>query len=79
MQSRIDSFIEAAINIAIGFIISWALWLIVNPLFGLHASFGSSFLITVLYTITSFARQYILRRWMNGKIIWKNWLHHDNS
>jgi hypothetical protein len=75
MQSRMDSFVEASINIAIGFMISWALWLIVNPLFGLHASFAGSFLITVLYTITSFLRQYLIRRWLNGKIIWEEWLH----
>lgn len=75
MQSRWDSAIEASINILIGFMISWALWLVVNPLFGLKASFSDSFLITVLYTLTSFFRQYFIRRWLNGKIIWEKWLH----
>lgn len=79
MQSRTDSAIEASINILIGFLISWALWLIVNPLFGLHASFGSTFFITALYTLTSFARQYLIRRWLNGKIIWQKWLGHNRQ
>jgi len=75
-QSKIDSAIEAVINIAIGFLLSWAFWsFVVDPLFGFRTNAGEGFLITSLYTILSFFRQYCIRRWLNGKIIWENWLH----
>jgi hypothetical protein len=75
VQSKMDSVIEAWINILIGFIISWTFFLfIISPLFGFKSNAGESFIITVLYTILSFFRQYLIRRWFNGKIVWENWL-----
>lgn len=77
MQSRMDSIVEASINILIGFIISWLFfWAVISPIYGFRSGVGESFTITVLYTILSFVRQYFIRRWFNGKIIWENWLGH---
>jgi ABC-type antimicrobial peptide transport system permease subunit len=71
-QSRTDSVIEAIINILIGFGLSWGFYaFIINPLFHLHSSGRDSFLITVCFTFLSFVRQYFIRRWLNGKVIWK--------
>lgn len=77
MQSRMDSAIEAGINILIGFVLSWVFFLLViSPLFGFHSNAGESFIITVLYTFLSFFRQFLIRRWLNGKLIWESWLGH---
>jgi hypothetical protein len=75
-QTRLDSAIEAAINILIGFLISWAFWVwFVDPLLGINSSTRQCFLITVLFTLLSFFRQYFIRRWLNGKIIWESLLN----
>lgn len=71
-QSHIDSFMEATCNIAIGFIISWAVWVwVVAPLFGFHNGAKTSFLVTCVFTVTSLLRQYILRRLFNGRTVWE--------
>jgi hypothetical protein len=63
-----DSFLEACTNTGIGFFISWAVWVfIVDPLFGFHASAGRSLLITSIFTVTSIARSYVLRRLFDGR------------
>jgi hypothetical protein len=71
-QHRMDSFMESLCNIAVGFIISWCVWVwVVAPLFNYHNDAGTSFLITSIFTVTSLIRQYVLRRVFDGKTIWE--------
>jgi hypothetical protein len=71
-QHKMDSFMESLCNIAVGFIISWAVWMyVVAPLFNLPTNHGTGFLITCVFTVTSLARQYILRRLFDGRTIWE--------
>lgn len=67
MQTRLESFIEANINTFIGFIISYILAYTVLPLYGVERSLWISFQITIIYTIVSIIRNYIIRRFFNKK------------
>jgi hypothetical protein len=67
-QSRRGSFIEACINVAIGFAINFCANLLILPLIGFHISAGQNLFIGVLYTVISVARSYTIRRWFNARI-----------
>lgn len=67
-QTRLGSFIEAWINVAIGFTINFCANLFILPLIGFHISVGQNLFIGVLYTLISVARSYTIRRWFNARI-----------
>ena len=62
MQSRWMSFVEAVTNIVVGYALAVLTQIIVFPLFGLHATLSENLLIGGLFTLTSLARSFILRR-----------------
>lgn len=64
LQTRLESFTEAVINIVIGFFINfWGNWFIL-PLVGFTTlTVKDNFTIGLLFTIISVARQYAIRRW----------------
>lgn len=64
-QSKKRSFQEACLNIAIGFGISLLANIIVFPWFGIHVPLMTDIYITLVFTIISLVRSYLLRRWMN--------------
>lgn len=61
-QTRIMSFVESIINIAIGFGISVGAQAIFLPMLGLQISLGQNLSFAVIMTVISIARQFILRR-----------------
>jgi hypothetical protein len=67
-QTRLGSFIEACINVLIGFWINFFANLVILPLIGFHISVGQNLFIGVLYTIVSVARSYVIRRWFNARL-----------
>lgn len=67
-QTRLGSFIEAWINVAIGFGINFIANLLIFPLFGFHITLGENFVMGILYTAISVARSYTIRRWFNARI-----------
>lgn len=67
-QTRMGSFIEVCINIAIGFSINFFMNLTIFPLFGWSISVGENLLLGVIYTVVSVIRGYIVRRWFERKI-----------
>lgn len=70
MQSKRDSAFEAILNSVAGFGLSWLFWIaVINPVFRLHTNPGEGFLITTSYVGLSLVRQFIIRRWLNGKDI----------
>lgn len=72
-QSKADSFMESVCNIAVGFVISWMVWIwIVAPIMGYDTHAGEGFWITCIFTVTSLIRQYVLRRIFNGRTIWES-------
>jgi heme/copper-type cytochrome/quinol oxidase subunit 4 len=66
MQTRINSLIETAINIIIGFIVSVILTAYVLPFYGHDVSFSHNIQITMIFTIASLIRGYFVRRFFNG-------------
>ena len=67
-QTRLGSFIEAWINVAIGFGINFIANLLIFPLFGFHITLGENFVMGILYTAISVVRSYTIRRWFNARI-----------
>ena len=66
MQSRFDSFLETTANIAIGYLVAILSQLLIFPHFGINLPLSSNLLIGGWFTLISFLRGYILRRWFNG-------------
>lgn len=75
MQSRIWSFIESAVNLALGFLISLGVLHAVAWLYDLPVTTKQNIEITTIFTVTSFARSYLLRRLFN----WLNWKKNDTA
>lgn len=64
-QTRKQSAIEAMMNILIGYTINFIANLTLFPLFGWDISIQQNLLLGVLYTLISFVRSYMLRRFYN--------------
>lgn len=67
-QTRLGSLIEALMNTAIGFVISMAISVVVYPAFGHRFTLAQNAGITLIFTVASIARGYVLRRWFNGRL-----------
>jgi hypothetical protein len=67
-QTRLGSFIEVCINIAIGFTINFFMNLTIFPFFGWNISISENLLLGVIYTVVSVIRGYVVRRWFEQKI-----------
>ena len=68
-QSRLESLLEATINVASGFIIAMlVLHFIVAPLWGLDWSLGDNFAVTAIFTSVSVVRGYFWRRFFNAGV-----------
>ncbi len=65
MQSRKASLLESLANTLSGFGLSIVVGYFVFPLFGMPQSLASSFLITVVFTVVSIGRNYVIRRVFN--------------
>ena len=66
MQSRFNSFLETTANITIGYLVALLSQLLIFPHFGINLPLSSNLLIGGWFTLISFLRGYILRRWFNG-------------
>lgn len=71
-QSRVDSFMEALTNTAIGFGVSLVTWIVVAWAYGIPMTWATNLSITGIFTVVSIARQYVLRRLFNGKTVWQS-------
>jgi hypothetical protein len=67
-QSRLGSFIEAIINVVIGFAINFTANMFIFPLFGFNISPGANFALGMIYTVISVVRSYCVRRWFNARL-----------
>ena len=71
-QSKVDSFMEALVNTGIGFGLAVATNAIVLPMMlGVKVSAYQSSVIAMIFTGTSIARSYLLRRAFNGRSVWQ--------
>jgi uncharacterized membrane protein (DUF2068 family) len=64
-QSRLSSLAETTVNMIVGFWLSVLVQMIVFPLYGYELKLHDNMAIVALFTITSMARSYVLRRIFN--------------
>ena len=63
MQKRINSWIESVTNTIVGFLVRLIIqWGIIVPLFSLETSATQNFIITIIFTLATLIRSYLLRR-----------------
>ena len=65
MQSRRVSFIEAVTNVVAGIILAWAVTFVIFPWFDYHATWDKALGISLIFTVVSLLRSYLLRRLFN--------------
>lgn len=65
MQTRTLSAVEAISNTSSGFFISWALTMVILPVFGFDVLIHQALGLTLIYTVTSVLRNYTIRRIFN--------------
>lgn len=68
MQSRRVSFIEAIVNVLIGYWIALLSQLLIFPLYGVDLPLSQNAAIGVWFTVISIIRSYTIRRWFNRRI-----------
>ena len=64
-QSKLDSFIEAWLNVLIGFGVSVLANFVIFPWVGIGASTTQIITVGIFMTFVSVARSYLVRRWAN--------------
>ena len=70
MQTKLMSFIEALINVAIGYTVAVTAQVLVFPLFGINVPVATNLMIGAVFTLISITRSYFVRRlfnWLHGK------------
>ena len=67
-QSKLQSMNESLVNVALGMIISMALQIVVFPAFGHAFTLAQNIGITVIFTVASILRSYVVRRWFNAAL-----------
>ena len=68
MQTKKQSMIESLTSTTIGIIIGIVLNLTILPIFGYPVSVVDSLWISVIFTIVSIIRSYVIRRFFNSKV-----------
>jgi hypothetical protein len=61
-QSRAMSFVEAATNVVVGYVLAIVTQIVVFPWFGIEAALGEHLAIGLAFVGVSLARGYLLRR-----------------
>lgn len=65
MQSKKNSAIETLVNTLSGSLVSYILTLTVLPLFDMYPTHGDALGLTIIFTIASLIRSYLIRRCAN--------------
>jgi uncharacterized membrane protein len=66
MQNKKYSFIEAITNTFTGLVVSFVIQLIIYPVMDIPVKLHQNIIITLVFTIASILRGYIVRRIFNG-------------
>ncbi len=68
-QTKKQSLFESVVNVLVGFWVAVLIQVLVFPLFEIEATFAENLAISLVFTIVSILRGYILRRffvWYHG-------------
>lgn len=68
-QSKGQSFQEALLSTAIGYVVSFITWygILWTGLFDINVTFTDNLIITLIFTVVSVVRSYVVRRYYNRK------------
>lgn len=70
-QSKLDSFMEALVNVIIGLVVSTiANYFLIPAILGVQMSLTQNLVIGIAFTVISIARSYLIRRAFNGRSVW---------
>jgi hypothetical protein len=64
-QSRTHSFLEAVVNVGIGYIVSTLAQIVIFPIYNIHIPLSQQMEISGLITLVSITRLYLVRRVFN--------------
>lgn len=67
-QTRLSSFIESLMNIAIGYGVALISQIVIFPMVGIHVGLKTNLWIGLWFTLISLVRSYIIRRWFNARL-----------
>ena len=67
MQSKKESLVETLTNVGIGWFISFVANMLVLPVFGYNINLTDGILISIIFTVISIIRGYVVRRWFNSR------------
>ena len=67
MQTKRQSLIETLTRVFVGWLISFIANMLVLPLFGYNINLTDGVLISIIFTVISIIRGYVVRRWFNSK------------
>lgn len=67
-QSKVESLVESAVNIVIGFVVAILSQVVVFPMYGIHVPLSTNLAMGVWFTAISLLRMYVIRRWFNARI-----------
>ena len=67
MQTKKQSLVETLTNVGIGWFISFIANMLVLPLFGYNINLTDGVLISIIFTVISIIRGYVVRRWFNSR------------
>lgn len=67
-QSKLGSLLEQIINTGIGFVISLVTWRFVAYYLEIPYAFSQAIEVTIIFTLVSIARGYLVRRYFNARI-----------
>ena len=65
-QTKLESRLESAVNILIGYFVALISQLIIFPLVGIDVPLSTNLIIGFWFTVVSLARSYVIRRWFNA-------------
>ena len=65
MQSKFGSFLESCTNVVIGIFIGFVANIAVLPAFGYPVTLGDAVWISIVFTVISLLRSYVIRRVYN--------------
>jgi len=64
-QTKVESLVEAVLNILVGYSIAVSAQMVVFPFFGIETTFSQQLKIGLIMTVVSIIRSYSLRRLFN--------------
>ena len=67
MQTKRQSLIETLTSVFVGWLIGVILNLTILPLFDYNITVVDSLWVSLIFTVVSVARGYVIRRWFNSK------------